>query len=633
MRQNTASAPACRWPCAALLAFAVATGGLPARAADPAPAAAADPADAADADGGPAPAAARAAAGVPLARFVVADGAPAELGPLLVRVADTVRSIRRIDADDEERLLLRLRDSAVDVLATEGFFSPSIGAEVDAGGQARYVLRVDPGPRTRVAAVELKLQGAVERQPGRVDALIQDWELPAGQPFRDPQWSTAKTRLLARVQERDFPTARIVDSGAAVDADDASARLHLTIDSGPAVTLGPIHLTADSNTRYERKLIERFNDIRPGDRYDAARLLELQRRLQNSPYFKNVVVDVPVDPAQPDNVPIELTLVDAQTKRVSTGIGYSTNSGPRLETVYRQVGLFGHPYTLQTGFGVDRQRTIGYADILLPPKPNGALDSFGVLGERTDIQNLLTHRWAAGVTRATTEDDLDDRRGHSYDTRISLKLQRETTETKGDPTSEFTNDTLTLSYSWTRRTVDSITNPTRGDVLTLVAAGGVSRAGLSDLLAQSFLYGYGRYVRYFPVFGEHQLILRGELGHVVVDDLRYVPLDFRFRTGGSGSVRGYAYQSLGTKDGAAVVGADSLAVFSAEYVHWLTPDWGGALFYDVGDADDRLWKIHWARGYGAGLRWRTPAGPLAFDVAYGERDHHWRLHFTIAVAF
>jgi translocation and assembly module TamA len=98
-------------------------------------------------------------------------------------------------------------------------------------------------------------------------------------------------------------------------------------------------------------------------------------------------------------------------------------------------------------------------------------------------------------------------------------------------------------------------------------------------------------------------------------------------------VRGYQYQELGARQGAAVIGADSLVVGSAEYVHWFTNSWGGALFYDVGDADNDLFDVSWAKGYGAGARWRTLAGPLALDVAYGERDKQWRVHFTIAIAF
>ena len=586
----------------------------------------------------------------PLARFVTEGPAADELQPLLRRVLEAARAVDPLDPEDDERQLRRLRTSAIDVLATEGFFQPQITVDLDRDNQTRYVLRLDPGPRTRVAEVQIRLTGAIEQQPERIRELVEGWELDVGQPFRDPQWSTAKTRLLARVQERDFPAARLVDSAAEIDADEARAVLRLTIDSGPAFTLGGLVIVEEPGKglkRYDRVLVERFNDIAPGDRYDALRLLELQRKLQSAPYFSSVLVDVPVDPAQPDKVPIRLTLVEAKSKRISTGIGFSTNFGVRVEGLYRQTGIFGYPYTLQTGASWDRKRRLAFSDLLLPPKPNGALDSVGVLGERTDIQDLITRRAAIGVARAHSTSEIIDRDGApAYDTRLSLKLQRETTERRlsteellalraanQEPEPPFTSDTVTLAYNWTRRTVDSVTDPRRGSVLTLLGAVGVSRNGLSQLLSGTYFYGYGRYVRYLPVFDRHQLILRGELGHVVVDDLRFVPIDYRFRAGGAGSVRGYQYQSLGTRQGSTVIGANSLAIGSAEYVHWITPTWGAAAFYDVGDADDELLKVRWAKGYGLGARWRTVAGPLALDTAYGERDKKWRVHFTIAVAF
>lgn len=576
-----------------------------------------------------------------LARFVAAEGADIKaLQPLLARVMATADTGDQVDVDDDERALRRVRNSTIDVLATEGHFSPKISVRADRDGSSRYLVVVDPGPRTRVSNVEVAIVGAIEKQPARRGELLATWELDIGQPFRDAAWASAKAKLLARVQERDYPAARLVESNADIDVDEGTARLRVQIDSGPAFTLGEIEIIAEEGkglVRYSRALVDRFNDIKPGDRYDSVRLLELQRRLQAGPYFSTVLVEVPFDPARPDKAPIRITLVEAKSKRLGAGLGYSTNTGPRIEGTYRQVGLFGFPYTLQTGVGYDKTRTIGFADILLPPKPNGAVDSFGILGERTDIQNLITQRTAIGASRAWATDPQAHDKGYSYENRWSLKLQRETTQEAqqvgAPPTEKFTNDTLTLAYSWTRRTVDSITNPRRGDVLTLVGAGGVSRTGLSTLLSQSFVYGYGRYVRYFPIADQHQLIVRGELGHVATDDLRYVPIDYRFRAGGAGSVRGYPYQSLGVRAGDSVVGASSLAIVSTEYVHWLTPTWGAAAFVDVGDADNNISRVSWARGYGVGPRWRTLAGPLALDLAYGERDRRWRIHFTIAISF
>ena len=58
-----------------------------------------------------------------------------------------------------------------------------------------------------------------------------------------------------------------------------------------------------------------------------------------------------------------------------------------------------------------------------------------------------------------------------------------------------------------------------------------------------------------------------------------------------------------------------------------------AAFIDAGQAADNWHDLKLARGYGLGLRWRSPVGPLRVDVAYGEQVRHTRLHFSVGIAF
>ena len=90
--------------------------------------------------------------------------------------------------------------------------------------------------------------------------------------------------------------------------------------------------------------------------------------------------------------------------------------------------------------------------------------------------------------------------------------------------------------------------------------------------------------------------------------------------------------SLGAK-GSATVGGRYLAVTSAEYVHWYKGDWGVAAFVDAGNANDERQLFKMNLGYGVGPRWKSPAGPIAVDLAYGQRDHRLRLQFAVAIAF
>ncbi len=568
----------------------------------------------------------RKVAGPPLARFVAPGAVSEELAPLFKQILDTLRFSTPRDVDDDERQLRRLRAAATESLATEGFFAARVIAQPDMEGKARYVLQVDPGARAQVAAVELVFKGAIETDAARLAELRASWELPPGSPFRDGVWTTAKNRLLSRASERDYAAARLVDSVAEVELEAARVTLRVEIDSGPAFTFGETKIAG--LVRYQPQLVQRFSTIDAGERYDAAQLLELQRRLQTSGFFSRVEVEI--DLAQAERTPVQIKLTEAQTKRVSIGTGYSTNTGPRLELTYRQTLLFGFPYTLQTGAGIDSTRRVAYADILLPPKPNGAIDSLGVLSERTDIEDVITNRNATGVARAYTRETRDA----TYDTRLSLNFQREEKRLRASPdVAPITNDVVSTTYTWTRRRIDQITDPRRGDIITLSGTMGLRRAPADQLINQSFVRGYGRYVLYVPLSERDQVILRGEGGHVVADEASFVPNEFLFRAGGAGSVRGYRYQSLGVKSGSATLGSRSLVVGSAEYVRWLSENWGVAAFYDVGDADDKLLDVRWARGYGLGARWRTLAGPLALDFAYGERDKRWRIHFAIAIAF
>ena len=177
--------------------------------------------------------------------------------------------------------------------------------------------------------------------------------------------------------------------------------------------------------------------------------------------------------------------------------------------------------------------------------------------------------------------------------------------------------------------MDNRLDPRQGTVL-MGQIGGGSRAALAD---QNFVRLHSRVQQYIPLGRRNTLLLRGELGYTWADSRRHIPQDYLFRTGGAGSVRGYAYQSLGIKEGAATVGGRYLAIASAEVTHWLDEDWGVAAFVDAGDAVDSLQDVRLALGYGLGARWRSPAGPLGVDLAYGERMRGFQLHFSLAIPF
>jgi translocation and assembly module TamA len=115
-----------------------------------------------------------------------------------------------------------------------------------------------------------------------------------------------------------------------------------------------------------------------------------------------------------------------------------------------------------------------------------------------------------------------------------------------------------------------------------------------------------------------------------------VPETQRFRAGGDDSVRGYAWRSLTPQVGGVDVGGRVVATGSVEIAHPVSeklPSVWWAAFVDAGRAAESWNGFSPAWGAGVGVRWRSPVGPLRADVAYGDEEQRWRLHFSVGIAF
>lgn len=553
--------------------------------------------------------------------LVVRLEAPSEVLPVLeqhLRLL-TRKQVYPSGRGDRLTLVRRTRREATDLLATEGYFSPTIEIQRD---EANWTVVVKPGPQAKVAAVTLDFVGHIrdaQDQMARREALERAWGLKPGDGFKQSEWDAAKQALLDEVSSHLYAAARIVDSKARVNPETAEVELSLTLDSGPPFYLGQLEISG--RDRLPEGWVERFSQLEEGEPFDQGRLLAFQSVLQNVPQFASVVVDVERDPVLAPAVPVRVRVSEANSRHLSLGAGFSTNTGARTEFNWRDVNFRDKGWELSTGVRLEQLRQSLYADVILPPAypPARHRDSFGALLDRSDIEGVKSTVQALGMTRVRPRGDIE--------TALGIRFLSEDLRPAGLPSTSL--KAMTVNWSWVQRKVDNVLDPREGYVLHGEIGGG-SKAFLSD---QDFIRTYVRAVRYQPIGKMDVLILRGELGVTIADSRKGIPQDFLFRTGGTQSVRGYDFNSLGVKEGDATLGGRYMSTLSAEYVHWFKPQWGVASFVDIGDASDGRSDFDAKLGYGLGARWRSPAGPLAVDVAYGHHDERVRIHFALGIAF
>jgi translocation and assembly module TamA len=529
---------------------------------------------------------------------------------------------------DEEMTLdlleLLVREGAAqarEISAIEGFYDADVRIDIDRNAKPYLVtVRVNPGLPAHVSAVSIDVTGpAASDAPLGTSAIEQaraDWQLRLGEVFRQAEWIEAKAQAERAIRRSPYAAARISHSEARVDPEERTAALSVTIESGPKFSIGP--LAVEGLKRYPSSLVENFNILRRGEPYTEAAMDAYVRRLAASGYFASAQASIDTDSGDPADATVRVNVIEAPTHRFEGAISYTTDTEWGARATYTNVNINDRALQMRIDGRFERRETLAKVAFTWPPTASKWLDTVSVGMRRTDYQNNQETGAAVDYVRRGI-----DERGHPL-FRAAWLYDRQ--EPEGAEPSEAYATYLEAGY--VIRRVDDLLSPTRGFMADVRAGGGIpglSTAGFTRFVAQS--------AAWYPISRMTQLAFRAEVGAVLGASRDDVPAALRFRTGGDTSVRGYEYQSLGVRDGNAIVGGRYVVVASIEAIRWINETWGVAAFVDGGNAVDSPRDFKFALGYGLGARVRTPIGPFRLDVAYGEEVRTWRLHFSVGVTF
>jgi translocation and assembly module TamA len=571
------------------------------------------------------------AAGSAAASYRVNIEAPDPIRPVLAEYLDLVRYQERADlSDDQFQFMIATAAEQVEQLTSpEGYFTPSTKVTVDRQGALKIVtIQVTPNKRTIVSRAAIEVTGPIlQEAPQRVEALKKAWGLPVAQPFRQADWDQAKNAALLDLQQRRYAAARIAQSEARIDPDANDAQLAVQFDSGPGFTFGDLRISGTK--RYPPSIIRNVNPLQPGEEFSVERLLELQRQIQKTPYFGNVIVGIDNDLQHPDLAPVNVQVTEVPMHRVRAGTGYSSDTGANVLGRYSYYDLFDRAWVFDSQVKIEQQRQFASAEIDMPPDQRGYVDGISTSNERTTLKGIDLRDLRVGVKRALSFEKYDT----AYTLDYYLDDLKQIDNTPLPPNAialPGKHRALVPGFAWARRAVDDPIFPRSGNIVALQTGLGIK--GL--LTDQSFVRVYARLREYVPIGQRDLMIFRTELGaDLTTGGNADIPASLLFRAGGTNSVRGYGNQSIGNLENGTVFPTKYLLTASAEYQHWIVPQWGGALFYDLGTAADNWADKTIYKGVGAGVRWRSPVGPVNVDLAYGLQSKQIRPHISLGIAF
>lgn len=516
-----------------------------------------------------------------------------------------------------EASMSRARKAARRALEALGHYNPSIKTTLRRQNHCwRVQLDIQAGPPVRITRLDIAVTGDGRDAP-RLTALLSDPGLQLGGTLNQGTYTQLKDRLKHYARNHGYFDAKFTAHEIQVDPATNTARIRLILDTGKRYVFGATTLQQDV---LEPRVVRGFLSYRQNQPYSSDAVVESQSTLAGTGYFGTVRLRTQVDQRADGKVPMHLTLSPARRYQLLTGVGYATDTGPRLRLDFRnrRVNRAGHRYAFTSQLSpVQSQAGFKYEIPLSNPRTDWLTLESGYQYEKTDT--ALAHSWKLGAIRT-------HQMGNHWLRRLSLEYLRESSTVSGQ---SLASQLLIPGIGFSRTVADSPIYPRRGWSVSTELRG-AAKGPISDVsFAQLTLN-----LKDVHPLGSGRVFTRLTLGATSVSDITLLPASLRFFAGGDNSVRGYAYQSFGPKDSEGnIIGGKYLATASVEYDHHLYSDFYWAAFYDAGNAFNAL-PLDPHRGVGLGLRWHSPLGPIRLDIAHplDSEGNYIRLHVSMGTA-
>ncbi len=521
------------------------------------------------------------------------------------------------------------RERVADSLKALGYYRADIDLSVDRSRSPwQLLVSVTPGPPVTIAELDIAVTGAAQSDPA-FQRLLASPGVALGDILHHGQYESLRNALLQLGQRRGYFDARLLQRSVEVEPAANTARVHLHYASGDRYQVGELRYAEDI---VSPTLLESLRSFSSGEPYDVARLQTLQAELQRTGYFSGVTLRPLLEEREAGRVPVRLELYPAKRHTIELGIGFSTDTEERVSATWKtpRVNRFGH--SQETRFEYSRINPSGQFIYNIPlTHPLDDVLQLSLRVEQNEYGDLDSNQNEAQVRR--------ERRYGNWVLSYHLRLLNERWDAAtvtGDE--DYVLPGFTLSHK-TRQ--GSPVNPDRGFSQFYEVEATSSQLGSSIDMTRL----YANWVYVMPLGERGRVVSRAEAGAALIGEGQRDDLapSLSFFAGGSQSLRGYGYQSIGNtvpvtlRNGEAVdyvLGADRLALASVEYQYRFLPEWRAAVFVDGGDAFDEG-EFEAVVGAGFGLHYLTPVGAVKVEIAnsVSEDNPDWRFHINIGAEF
>jgi len=516
-----------------------------------------------------------------------------------------------------ERRILEDISNLHRLFQSRGYYAASIDyALEEKKGGYRVHIRTHQGPTFVFGRI--CVEGA--------DLTPQDIGLTVGNRAKAKRILQAKETLLNILAHRGFPAAKIEDMDVIVDLETKTLDVTFAVDTGQRSVFGKTKVEGLQSVHLD--VVRRKIRWKKGGLYNPDCVEMTQQALDDTGLFQ--CVEIQMQDALDAEIPMTIALKERAHRSVGLGLGFSTQRGAGIAAEWEHRNVCGRGETLKCDVNwLLRDRDVSCMFI----KPDFRFDEEDlILGAKYNHDETKGYTETSGTLSCLLERRLSPTLSLSYGV-----MYKQLRTTDSDEDGEYNLLKLPLSLSWD--TTDDILDPTCGFTLT------TSFLPSKQLRKTPFFYAamtvLGSCYKAFGKKDRFVIANRVYVGTIFGAKRQTIPSSERFYGGSDVFFRGYRYHTVSPLDGKKPVGGRSIFCYSLEGRYRISEDWGGVLFYDVGNvwrAYLPKWQSDFLHSLGLGVRYYTPVGPVRLDVAFPLKrrrglDRCFEVYFSVGQSF
>jgi translocation and assembly module TamA len=487
---------------------------------------------------------------------------------------------------------------------------------VPSGQSVEAKIAIDKGPLFRLRKIEV--HGDVPPDLNALDKL----GLKPGQPAVASDVLGAGTKLLTALEEDGYAQAKVDPPVATEDAATFSIDVVFNATAGRRAIIGAISFEGlhDVNEDFVRRRLL----LQQGQLYQPSKIDAARQDLLTLGVFSGVSVHGGDAIAPDGSLPLTFDFQERPGHAIGITGAYSTDLGATGKVTWSDRNLFGNAEQLNlsaaaTGLGGTATKGLGYNVTGQFIKPDFPQRDTSLQFDAGALKQSLE---AYDQTAFTAGPSLHRKFGPLWKGSIGITGERERI-LQQNITSHFTLVSLPLTANYdSTGLIDPTQDATHGIRATFIATPTESLGHPSSTFAILQVSGstyldIGDWV-FGAKPGRSVLALRGLVGSIQGASQFELPPDQRFYAGGSATIRGFKYQSVGPLfPDHDPIGGTAIDAATIEYRQRFFESFGAAVFVDGGQVSGSNTPFSGTVriGTGFGLRYYTPIGPVRVDVA------------------